>query len=141
MYLFSAALYADRNKFTDPSRIIYADSLRKKTMNGGGQFMLNGLNPKMSNGHLPQQNGGSTVNINVNPLGDLDCHEGDIDSKQTPSLQELRASLQEMFHSQPPPFPSPHMYPENDSVEGRTYCQADDNDISLGKWYHSTCIQ
>ncbi|KAL4229419.1 hypothetical protein ACF0H5_012457 [Mactra antiquata] len=59
---------AVRNKFQDPSQRIYADSLRKKMVNGG--LPINGMNGTIANGHIPRSY--QNMNINVNPLSDLD---------------------------------------------------------------------
>jgi hypothetical protein len=58
---------AVRNKFTDPSQRIYADSLRKKILNGG--ITMNGINGTIANGHIPRNY--HNMNINVNPLSEL----------------------------------------------------------------------
>lgn len=66
---------AVRNKFQDPSQRIYSDSLRKKMVNGG--MSINGMNGTIANGHIPRSY--HNMNINVNPLSDLDvmnCTDG-----------------------------------------------------------------
>ncbi|XP_053408068.1 cell adhesion molecule-related/down-regulated by oncogenes-like [Mercenaria mercenaria] len=59
---------AVRNKFQDPSQRIYADSLRKKMLNGG--LAINGINGTIANGHIPRNY--HNMNINVNPLSELE---------------------------------------------------------------------
>ena len=78
-----AALHANMRKFQDPAKAIHNDSLRKKHLVNGSQFALNGLTipnghangiGPMSNGHAVhyQANGGSRVNLNINPMSDLE---------------------------------------------------------------------
>ena len=83
-YLFLSlptAAIDQRNKFHDPSRAIYADSLHKTQMNGGGMFLLNGLNKANGgpNGTIPNGNANGftqtdrdKVNINVNPISEME---------------------------------------------------------------------
>ena len=69
-------------KFQDPAKVIHNDSLRKKHLINGSPFALNGLTipnghangvGPMGNGHaVHYQNGGSRVNLNVNPMSDLE---------------------------------------------------------------------
>ena len=95
--LLPAALNANIRKFEDPSKAIYADSVRKKQLNTGG-FMLNGITPVITNGHVhtpapanghaPPANGhipnytldhhnrNSKVHISINPMDDLEGHIG-----------------------------------------------------------------
>ena len=79
----SAALHANMRKFEDPAKAIHNDSLRKKHLVNGSPFALNGLTipnghangvGPMSNGHAVhyQANGGSRVNLNINPMSDLE---------------------------------------------------------------------
>lgn len=56
---------ATRSKFLDPAQRIYADSMKKKYVNGGY-----GVNGTVPNGHVP--NAYTKMNINVNPLSDVD---------------------------------------------------------------------
>ena len=70
-------------KFQDPAKAIHNDSLRKKHLVNGSPFALNGLTipnghangvAPMSDGHAVhyQANGGSRVNLNINPMSDLE---------------------------------------------------------------------
>ena len=70
-------------KFEDPAKVIHNDSLRKKHLINGSPFALNGLTISnghangvgpMGNGHAVhyQANGGSRVNLNINPMSDLE---------------------------------------------------------------------
>lgn len=73
-------MQSNGRKFQDPARVIHNDSMRKKYANGGGQFLLNGIhhngtNGKVGNGHVPHatySHQGSRVNINVNPMTELE---------------------------------------------------------------------
>jgi len=60
---------AVRNKFQDSSQRLYTDSLRKKMLNGGVAG-VNGMNGTIANGHIPRNF--HNVNINVNPLSDME---------------------------------------------------------------------
>lgn len=59
-----------RNKFQDPSQRIYADSLRKKYVNGGYSAVPTA--PPVQNGQV--QNTYTKMNVNVNPLSEMDMH-------------------------------------------------------------------
>ncbi|XP_013411337.1 interference hedgehog isoform X1 [Lingula anatina] len=82
--MMAAALDANaRYKFQDPSQRIHNDSMRAKHGNG---FLLNGLNGKTPNGHLSNghagnghiPNGNGKMNINVNPMTQLEpLHNSD----------------------------------------------------------------
>ncbi|XP_052258985.1 cell adhesion molecule-related/down-regulated by oncogenes-like isoform X2 [Dreissena polymorpha] len=63
---------AQRGKYIDPNQRIYSDSLSKKMMNGG----LNGMNGTVVNGYVPGNNY-HKMNINVNPLSEMETLHGD----------------------------------------------------------------
>ncbi|KAJ8316016.1 hypothetical protein KUTeg_006030 [Tegillarca granosa] len=62
---FNAMNDATGTKFLDPAQRIYADSMKKKYVNSGY-----GVNGSVPNGHVP--NAYTKMNINVNPLSDVD---------------------------------------------------------------------
>lgn len=58
-----------RNKFQDSSQRIYADSLRKKYVNGGYSAVPTA---PVQNGQV--QNSYTKMNVSVNPLSEMDMH-------------------------------------------------------------------
>ena len=116
---YPAAYNGGMAKFQDPAKTIYNDSLRKKYLINGSPFALNGIQPNLSNGHVPhaqsngslpqygtatQPNGGSHMNISVNRLSELP----DGEYKQNISLPP------------PPMIPPPNGPPDlYDSPHGR----------------------
>ena len=82
----------------------------------------------LSNGHVPpgsrpgytQANGGSRVNVTANPMADLESHDDQ-------SLHDLRASIQEMLGSAPPP---PQAVMDGRDSQGNSHY---DSDRSTGR--------
>ncbi len=112
IFHFAATLQSNIRKFQDPSKVIYDDSLKRKhNIVNGTPWALNGLTipnghangiGTMSNGQaVHYANGGERVNLNVNPMSELERAGMIANAMQADSPRDKvrRASISRMLYT------------------------------------------
>ena len=82
--LLVAAALVGRNKFDDPARVIYTDSMRKPAGNG---FLLGALNG--GNGYALTNGSQPRMNISVNPLTEVEADKY-TDGRSSPHVDQVQ---------------------------------------------------